>query len=119
LVKDGMTVFVTTAYLDEAERCNRVGLMHRGRLIRCDAPEALRGGLEESCYEVECDDPRAAREALSRSEEVLSVAPAGARLHVFLRAGRRPAPLAGTRFTPVVPSLEDVFIALIRKAEHG
>ena len=42
LVRDGLTVFVTTAYLDEAERCNRVGLMHRGKLIRCDAPEALR-----------------------------------------------------------------------------
>ncbi len=119
LVKDGMTVFVTTAYLDEAERCNRVGLMHRGRLIRCDAPEALRRGLEETCYEVECDDPRAAREALERSEGALSVAPAGAKLHVFLRAGQGPAPLPGTRFTPVVPSLEDVFIALIRKAEDG
>jgi ABC-2 type transport system ATP-binding protein len=42
LLKDGITIFMTTAYLDEAERCNRVGLMHRGRLIRCDAPDALR-----------------------------------------------------------------------------
>lgn len=44
LLKDGITIFMTTAYLDEAERANRVGLMHRGRLIRCDAPEALKGG---------------------------------------------------------------------------
>jgi len=42
LLKDGITIMMTTAYLDEAERCNRVGLMHRGKLIRCDAPEALR-----------------------------------------------------------------------------
>jgi ABC-2 type transport system ATP-binding protein len=119
LVKDGMTVFVTTAYLDEAERCNRVGLMHRGRLIRCDSPEALRSGLEETCYEVECADPRAAREILARTEGVLSVAPAGAKLHVFLTAGQGSAPLEGARFTPMTPSLEDVFIALIRKAEHG
>ncbi len=42
LVADGLTVFVTTAYLDEAERCNRVGLMHHGRLIRCDTPAALK-----------------------------------------------------------------------------
>jgi len=119
LVKDGMTVFVTTAYLDEAERCNRVGLMHRGRLIRCDSPGALRAGLEETCYEVECADPRAAREILARTEGVLSVAPAGAKLHVFLTAGQGPAPLEGARFTPMTPSLEDVFIALIRKAEHG
>ncbi len=42
LVKRGLTVFVTTAYLDEAERCDRVGLMHRGRLIRCDKPAELK-----------------------------------------------------------------------------
>ena len=42
LHKEGITIFMTTAYLDEAERCNRVGLMHRGRLIRCAAPEALK-----------------------------------------------------------------------------
>ncbi|MBN1569078.1 MAG: ABC transporter ATP-binding protein [Acidobacteria bacterium] len=42
LLKEGITILMTTAYLDEAERCNRVGLMHRGRLIRCDAPEILK-----------------------------------------------------------------------------
>jgi ABC-2 type transport system ATP-binding protein len=42
LLKDGITVFMTTAYLDEAERCNRVGLMNHGKLIRCDTPERLR-----------------------------------------------------------------------------
>jgi ABC-2 type transport system ATP-binding protein len=42
LLKDGITIFMTTAYLDEAERCNRVGLMHRGKLIRCSTPEAMK-----------------------------------------------------------------------------
>jgi ABC-2 type transport system ATP-binding protein len=42
LLKDGITIVMTTAYLDEAGRCNRVGLMHRGKLIRCDTPERLR-----------------------------------------------------------------------------
>jgi ABC-2 type transport system ATP-binding protein len=42
LLKDGITIFMTTAYLDEAERCNRVGLMHRGKLIRCEAPEVMK-----------------------------------------------------------------------------
>jgi ABC-2 type transport system ATP-binding protein len=42
LLKDGITIFMTTAYLDEAERCNRVGLMHKGKLVRCDAPDALK-----------------------------------------------------------------------------
>lgn len=42
LLKDGITIFMTTAYLDEAERCNRVGLLHKGSLIRCSAPEAMK-----------------------------------------------------------------------------
>ncbi len=46
LLKDGITILMATAYLDEAERCNRVGLMHRGRLIRCDTPEALKHAAE-------------------------------------------------------------------------
>ena len=42
LLKDGITIFMTTAYLDEAERCNRVGLMHKGKLIRCSAPDVMK-----------------------------------------------------------------------------
>jgi ABC-2 type transport system ATP-binding protein len=42
LLKDGITIFMTTAYLDEAERCNRVGLMHKGKLIRCETPAAMK-----------------------------------------------------------------------------
>ncbi len=47
LVRDGLTVFVTTAYLDEAERCNRVGLMNHGRMIRCESPQGLKRNFEE------------------------------------------------------------------------
>ena len=42
LLKDGITIFMTTAYLDEAERCNRVGLMNKGKLIRCSAPDVMK-----------------------------------------------------------------------------
>src|SRR5208282_2992651 len=42
LLQDGITIFMTTAYLDEAERCNRVGLMHKGKLIRCSAPDVMK-----------------------------------------------------------------------------
>jgi len=125
LVKDGVTVLLTTAYLDEAERCNRVGLMDQGKLIRCDSPEALKTELEEVCYQVTSSHPRRARQILSRASGVLSVEFAGAVLHLFLspssttpdelersleEAGCGPAQL-----TPIKPSLEDVFIALVRK----
>src|SRR5213593_498621 len=84
LVKEGMTVFVTTAYLDEAERCDRVGLMHQGHLIRCDPPHVLKTHLEEICYELQSPNQRAAREFLQAAEGVLSVEPSGATLHIFL-----------------------------------
>lgn len=128
LVKEGMTVFVTTAYLDEAERCNRVGLMHQGRLIRCDSPEALRTRMEESCYEVQCADQRAAKEFLQDCEGVLSVEPSGPTLHLFLSPQRTSVQaleralnergLGPISFKPIMPSLEDVFIAVIRKASQ-
>jgi drug efflux transport system ATP-binding protein len=120
LVRDGMTVFVTTAYLDEAERCNRVALIDRGRLIRCDSPAAIRASIEEECYEVRVRDRRAAREALLKAPGVASVEPAGDALHLFLRRGETSpeqlrALLGEAEIRPIAPSLEDAFIALIRK----
>jgi len=126
LVRDGLTVFITTAYLDEAERCNRVGLMDRGRLIRCDSPQALKRSLEETCYEVETSDRRAAREILQSQPGVFAVEPYGAKLHLFLAPGRASADdlrnvlLArgiAAEVREIVPSLEDVFIGLIQKPE--
>jgi ABC-2 type transport system ATP-binding protein len=127
LVKDGITVLVTTAYLDEAERCNRVGLMYNGRLIQCGAPDAARYQVSEDCYQVEAPDPRAVRELLLQSEGVLSVEPSGAALHLFLSSARTSPEELGRQlekgghgpavFQRIVPSLEDVFIAQVRKAE--
>lgn len=51
LLKDGITIFMTTAYLDEAERCNRVGLMYKGKLIRCSTPEAMKRQTETTTLE--------------------------------------------------------------------
>lgn len=121
LVRDGLTVFVTTAYLDEAERCNRVGLMNQGRLIRCESPRDLKHALVETCYEVQTVDNRAAREFLQSQPGVLSVEPAGAKLHLFLAPGvsleQMKNAVAASEFRPIMPSLEDVFIGLVRKSE--
>ncbi len=113
--------FVTTAYLDEAERANRVGFMHQGKLIRCDTPTALKHGLEERVYLVKAQDPRKTREILEKQPGVLMMQPSGADLHLFLNESiTSPEKLAAiTPFEahPVSPSLEDVFIALMRKEE--
>jgi ABC-2 type transport system ATP-binding protein len=125
LVKEGMTVLVSTAYLDEAERCDRVGLMDHGRLIASGTPAALKESLDTECLAVHCADQRSALVALRAQPGVLSADRAGAALHVFLAPGATTAEkLKGAlqqecTIAPVTPSLEDVFIALIRKQEHA
>jgi ABC-2 type transport system ATP-binding protein len=125
LVEDGMTVLITTAYLDEAERCDRVGLMDRGQLIQCDTPAALRASLSEDCYEVESADLRFMREVLKSAPGAVSVELAGSVLHMFPRHGEAsPESLeayaqsrgAGNfKIRRIEPALEDIFIALVRR----
>ncbi len=129
LVRQGLTVLITTAYLDEAERCHRVGFLYRGRLIHCDTPERLKTGLEERCYEVLTPHRRAAREALIRMEGVISAELSGVALHVFLSPtgpsieevtrALNERELGPVRARPIVPSMEDAFIVLVRKAHQG
>lgn len=123
LATENITVFVTTAYLDEAERCNRVGLMHQGRLVRLDSPDALKHQKEEAWYQVEGPKLREMREFLQTAEDVLSVTSSGAALHVSLALSQTsPEKLAKdleakglgpAHFDRIVPSLEDVFIAVV------
>lgn len=126
LVKDGLTVLVSTSYLDEAERCNRVGLMHHGRIIRYGTPQSLKESLEEECFELRTSEVREARRALQSVPGVLSAEPAGGTIHLFLHPSLT-SPLAvrellsqggvaDAQLERIEPSLEDVFIALIRKA---
>lgn len=121
LMRDGLTVVVATAYLDEAERANRVGMMHLGRMIRCDAPSTLRGELKEACYSLTSDDLRRTRRELEGQPGVVAVQPSGADLHLFLDEGKnsieqlqRQTPFDSRRISP---SLEDVFIALVGREE--
>jgi len=112
LVSEGLTLLLATAYMDEAERCGRVCLMHQGRLLACDTPENLRHSIPDDCYAVVPVDPRAERARLAKLPQVRFVRPAGSELHVFLRKGSSPE--AGFRLT--TPSLEDIFVATIEGA---
>ena len=121
LVRDGLTVFVATAYLDEAERANRVGFMHHGKMIRCDTPAALKHGLSEHVYLLQAHDHQKTIAILEKQPGVLTVQPAGAELHLFLDPNittpEKLAEVAPFSFRPIIPSLEDVFIALTRESE--
>jgi ABC-2 type transport system ATP-binding protein len=126
LVKEGVTIFITTAYMDEAERCKRVGFMRQGRMIHCNTPDAMKKQIEELCYEIQCSDRRAVKESLQNQPGVLSVEPFGSVLHLFLSPAVTSALTLETSvnekglgpavFKPIEPSLEDIFIAMSRKA---
>jgi ABC-2 type transport system ATP-binding protein len=124
LAAEGTTVFVTTHYLDEAEYCNRLGLIQNGRLIALDAPEALKSRyLTHPLYELEATPLLPALEQLRRMPEVFEAAPFGSRIHVSLHDRSlepemlvhrlRKAGLAVASLRPIVPTLEDVFLHLI------
>jgi ABC-2 type transport system ATP-binding protein len=127
LAGEGVTVFVTTHYMDEAERCHRVALMHAGRLLALDTiPNLKRTFTPGSVLEVDCLDAPRALERLEALPGVLDAALFGDRLHAVVEApeagARIESDLVAAGFAPVdvhpvTPSLEDVFIRFIRDAE--
>ncbi len=130
LAKEGTALLVSTAYMDEAARCHRVGLMDRGHLILCDTPDRLAGVIRESCYEVSGPNRRALQTALEACTGVVSVERCGSTIHTFTDPARlsregllealQAASVSVTSCEQIVPSLEDIFIALVtRPAEPG
>lgn len=126
LVAGGLTVVVSTAYLDEAERCHRVGLMDKGRLVLCDTPERIKNSLAEKCYAIRGSGLRALKQVLETLAGVVGVEMSGAELHAFLAPGTAVLAIASTleemghndlAIERIVPSLEDVFIREVRRLE--
>jgi ABC-2 type transport system ATP-binding protein len=121
LVARGVTILVSTHYMDEAERCHELAILAEGRLVAQGAPQRLMAGIAATVIEVEVGDTATARQALLQDEAVLSIAQLGTRLHVLLdlataepeaRIARRlGAQSLDARATRVPASLEDVFVA--------
>jgi ABC-2 type transport system ATP-binding protein len=119
MVAAGMTAIVTTSYMDEAERCDRVGLLHEGRLVELDAPARIQARLEGRLLTAGSASPRALRAALRRLPSVTRATLFGNVVHVVVEAGTtassleaalQDAGVTGARVTPARPSLEDAFI---------
>jgi ABC-2 type transport system ATP-binding protein len=123
LLRENVTIFVSTAYLDEAERCNRVGLLHRGRLLAVGTPDEVKKLMRGTIIEIRSSEPRKAVGLLRKQLEGESVGLFGDRVHVvsqdpgktteraeqvLTRAG-----LNLSRIRPIEPALEDVFISVL------
>ena len=125
MVARGVTAVVSTAYLDEAERFDRVALLHQGRLLALDTPRALAAAFAGDLLEVRLAAPRAARPAVEALAGVIRAHLFGDRLHVTVAPGTPRDALAArlaaaghpaAAVAPLAPSLEDVFLARIAEA---
>ncbi len=123
LLREKVTIFVSTAYLDEAERANRVGLMHHGKLLAVGTPQEVKRLMRGSILEIRSSDPRKATALLRASLPGASVGLFGDRVHVVAEdlasvRGRTRQVLesAGIGIAdarPVEPTLEDVFVSVL------
>jgi ABC-2 type transport system ATP-binding protein len=130
LAGEGVTVFVTTHYMDEAEHCDRLCLIYRGRIVAMGTPAELKTHYASGkLMEVEVEPQMAALESLLNDPAVYDAAVFGRRLHVVLPADvdaegyvRQQLEKEGFRIIylePVVPSLEDVFVSLVEQTDRG
>jgi ABC-2 type transport system ATP-binding protein len=123
LAHGGVTIFVTTHYMDEAEHCNRIGMMQRGQLIALDTPAILKHSvISGDVLEIEGTPQERARDIIAMQAGVREVAPHGARLHATvddamqcapqIEAALRTGGVTDVHIEQIDPSLEDVFVAL-------
>lgn len=123
LLREKVTIFVSTAYLDEAERANRVALMHKGRLLAVGTPDEVKQLMRGTILEVRCAQPRRAAQLLRERVKADSVGLFGDRIHILTRnpdaAMResetvlRQAEITLLDIRTIEPALEDVFVSVL------
>jgi ABC-2 type transport system ATP-binding protein len=120
LLSEGVAILTSTAYLDEAERCHRVALLHQGKLLFCDTPENLKSKLGKGVVSVISPQPRLVREQLEGAEGISSLMLTGDGLHLVVDDAARRMPEFQSRLSnaqisfeaihQVSPTIEDLFI---------
>ncbi|MEW6570487.1 MAG: ABC transporter ATP-binding protein [Nitrospirota bacterium] len=121
-LKEKVTILVSTAYLDEAERCTKAGLIHKGKILMEDRPEKIKKSLRVPMVEIWTDDSRSAVEFVRRTEGIISVSVYGDRLHIALEKIEimeavvqklKNEGIGVEDHREILPSIEDVFISMV------
>jgi ABC-2 type transport system ATP-binding protein len=128
-IEKGLTILVCTPYMDEAERCKRVGLMYRGQLVACGPPEAIKRTAPGRLLQFTPSDYGRARQIVPGLAGVLELQTYGRMLHLFVddperRAGEIEAALQEAGITcegmrEIEPRMEEAFISLVRRQREG
>lgn len=128
LLREQVTIIVTTSYLDEAERCSRVGLLHNGALLACDTPAQAKERMRGAVLEVRTPEPRRAAGLLRGHVEAQMIDLFGDRVHVATtepgqaavqaRAVLEAGGLEVQSIRRIEPTLEDVFVSMLSRAEE-
>lgn len=131
LISEGVAILTSTAYLDEAERCHRVALMHQGKLLFSDTPGSLKARLHKDVISVTSADPRNVRDALGQIAGVSSLVLTGDGVHVVVDNAQQRIPqiesclkTSGASFDAiqkVEPTIEDLFVDAVssKEPQHG
>jgi ABC-type multidrug transport system ATPase subunit len=123
LKREGITILVSTPYMDEAARCDRVGLLHDGRLLRTGPPDEITRSFASPLYAASGGDAYALLQVLRTLPGITDVQPFGSSVHVTAKAPLDiPAMkeqlaaqgIPGAELRPVQPGIEDLFMALMR-----
>ncbi len=123
LAEAGTTLLVSTHYMDEAERCTRLGILDEGRLAADGSPEELLAQLPGTSLLVECEQPRQAQRTLQGGEGILALAQIGASLRVLVEEGQSASDIStrlheagiDAEVGKTAPNLEDVFVTATRR----
>ena len=123
LLAEGITILTTTAYLDEAERCNRVGILHQGRMLFCDTPARLKTHLAGAVVNVTSIDARRVHRDLLHADGVASAVLVGDGVHLVVDNAARRIPELKSKlstdgvpfndFRQITPTIEDLFVAAV------
>jgi ABC-2 type transport system ATP-binding protein len=125
---EGTTILVSTPYMDEADRCSRVGLMYAGRMVVCDSPKSIRGRIQAELVELYPHDWQSAYELIETLPGVLEVQTYGESLHILVDSGKKRLPQIEKALTKheilyqsarIAPTrMEEAFISLIRQMDE-
>ena len=127
LRESGVTIVLSTAYMDEAERCSRLALLHEGKIRHCDTPSRLKESMPGALISIFSGNPRKTREVVSNQPGVLGVLLMGDRIHVRVDDAATRIPeleklVSGQgefEIRIAEPGIEDVFVALLDEREEA